>query len=147
MPIIGKKPCPTILFCHLVFTAVRQFDSSTARQLDSSTARQFDSSTARQLDSSTARQVRSVPLLAVFLSALLWVSVASSYAAPAPESKLPASGRVVVSGSGPLVNLISLWPMTSPAFPPNECASNHLFAGSGYRIYFAEKDGQIVTSF
>mgnify|MGYP003629759264 CR=1 FL=1 len=123
MPIIGKKPCPTILFCHLVFTAVRQLDSSTARQLDSS----------------TARQVRSVPLLAVFLSALLWVSVASSYAAPAPESKLPASGRVVVSGSGPLVNLISLWPMTSPAFPPNECASNHLFAGSGYRIYFAEK--------
>jgi phosphate transport system substrate-binding protein len=58
---------------------------------------------------STARLVRSVPLLAVFLSALLCVSVASSYAASAPESKLPASGRVVVSGSGPLANLISLW--------------------------------------
>ena len=58
---------------------------------------------------SIARLLRSFSLLALFLPVLLWISIASSYAASSSESKLPVSGHVVVSGSGPLANLISLW--------------------------------------
>jgi phosphate transport system substrate-binding protein len=58
---------------------------------------------------SSVRLLRSVPLRAVLLPVLLWIFVASSYAASTSESTLPAGGRVVVTGSGPLANLISLW--------------------------------------
>ena len=58
---------------------------------------------------STARLRRSVLLLVVLLPALLWISLAPSYAASASESKLPPGGRVVVTGSVALANLISLW--------------------------------------
>jgi phosphate transport system substrate-binding protein len=53
---------------------------------------------------STARLFRSL-----LLPVLLWTSLTPSYAAPASESKLPLGGRVVVTGSVPLANLISLW--------------------------------------
>jgi phosphate transport system substrate-binding protein len=55
---------------------------------------------------STARLLRPMLLPVVLLPALLWISLAPSYAA---ESKLPLSGRVVVTGSVGLANLISLW--------------------------------------
>ena len=58
---------------------------------------------------SIARLLRSVLLLVVLLPALLCISLAPSYAASASESKLPPGGRVVVTGSVPLANLISLW--------------------------------------
>lgn len=58
---------------------------------------------------SIARLRRSVLLLVVLLPALLWISLAPSYAASASESKPPLGGRVVVTGSVPLANLISLW--------------------------------------
>lgn len=58
---------------------------------------------------STARLRRSVLLLVVLLPALLWISLAPSYAASASESKLPPGGSVVVTGSVALANLISLW--------------------------------------
>jgi phosphate transport system substrate-binding protein len=58
---------------------------------------------------STARLLRSLLIQVVLLPALLYIFMTPSYAAPASESKLPPSGRVVVSGSVPLANLISLW--------------------------------------
>ena len=58
---------------------------------------------------STAHLLRSVLLFAVLFPALLWISLVPSYAASTSESTLPLGGRVVVTGSVALANLISLW--------------------------------------
>ena len=58
---------------------------------------------------STARLLRSLLLLGLLLPALLWIFLTPSYAASASESKPPLGGLVVVTGSVPLANLISLW--------------------------------------